>query len=150
MNETAKNTKDAKERIADFCFPWRTWRLGGSNCLVLLNSTAREQSRMKWRSAFIVASVLCLTTRAVAQEPLAALRVGRAGHAFDHLGGFAEQAEAAAASGATIIYATGLGGVGYSGLPPAAEFEAQRAATAKYNRDAKNRGIELAIGYICA
>jgi hypothetical protein len=30
MNETAKNTKDAKEFTADFCIPWRTWRLGGS------------------------------------------------------------------------------------------------------------------------
>ena len=50
------------------------------------------------------------------------LRVGRAGHAFDHLGGFGDQAEAAAASGATIIYATGLGGAGYSGLPPQTEF----------------------------
>jgi hypothetical protein len=36
MNKTAKNTKDAKEYIADFRLPWRTWRLGGSISFVLL------------------------------------------------------------------------------------------------------------------
>jgi hypothetical protein len=92
----------------------------------------------------------CLTASAFAEEPPASLRVGHAGHAFDHLGGYGNQAEAAAASGATIIYATGLGGIGYSGLPPATKFEAQSAAITKYNRDAKSHGIELAIGYICA
>lgn len=40
------------------------------------------------------------------------LRVGVAGHAFDHLGNLGGQAEAAAASGATIICAAGLGGLG--------------------------------------
>ena len=79
-----------------------------------------------------------------------ALRVGRAGHSFDHLGGFGDQAETAAASGATIIYATGLGGLGYSGLPPADELERQRQAIAEYNRRAKAAGIEIALGYLCA
>src|SRR5687767_4416583 len=43
------------------------------------------------------------------------LRVGIAGHAFDHLGGLGEQAETAVASGANIIYVTGVGGLGYQG-----------------------------------
>src|SRR5687767_3225576 len=78
------------------------------------------------------------------------LRLGRAGHAFDHLGGIAEQAEAAAASGSTIIYATGLGGAGYSGLPPQNEFKSLLGKVSAYNRNAKSRGIELSIGYLCA
>src|SRR5688500_1610310 len=65
------------------------------------------------------------------------LRVGIAGHAFDHLGSIGEQAEAAAASGATIIYGTGLGGSGYQGLPPETELAAQRVAVSEYNRKAK-------------
>jgi hypothetical protein len=105
---------------------------------------------MKMRVSAIVGLILCAYCACFAEEPATALRVGRAGHAFDHLGSYGNQAEAAAASGATIIYTTGLGGVGYSGLPPAADFEAQRAAITKYNRDAKSHGIELAIGYICA
>ena len=79
-----------------------------------------------------------------------ALRVGRAGHAFDHLGAFGNQAEAAAASGATIIYASGVGGLGYEGLPPAAALSAVCTGISDYNRQAKKHGIELSIGYICA
>ncbi len=78
------------------------------------------------------------------------LWVGTAGHAFDHLGGIGDQAEAAVASGANIIYVTGLGGVGYQGLPPVEAFASERKATAAYLRDAKRQGIRLAIGYICA
>jgi hypothetical protein len=78
------------------------------------------------------------------------LQVGIAGHAFDHLGNIGEQAEAAAASGSTIIYATGLGGDGYLGLPAPAELEAQRKSVAAYVRQAKARGIRLALGYVCA
>ena len=78
------------------------------------------------------------------------LRIGIAGHAFDHLGGFAEQDAAAAASGANIIYVTGLGGTGYSGLPVSEDLQKQRDATATYVRRAKQRGIKLAIGYVCA
>ncbi len=50
------------------------------------------------------------------------LRVGSGFHAFDHLGNIDEQADAAAAAGVNIIYATGLGGVGYGGLPPETEM----------------------------
>lgn len=78
------------------------------------------------------------------------LRVGRAGHAFDHLGAIGEQASAAVASGATIIYTAGFGSLGYEGLPPQADFEAQQARVAAYNRTAKEQGVELAIGYLCA
>ena len=78
------------------------------------------------------------------------LRVGVAGHAFDHLGGFAEQAEAATASGANIIYATGLGGDGYSGLPPIEILKRRHEAAAAYARRAKSHGIRLALGYLCA
>jgi hypothetical protein len=78
------------------------------------------------------------------------LRVGRAGHAFDHVGNINEQAEAAAASGASIIYATGLGGFGYTGLPAEPELARHRELTTAYNRKAKSLGIELSLGYLCA
>jgi hypothetical protein len=91
-----------------------------------------------------------IASGAHAAEAPRALRLGRAGHAFDHLGQIGEQAETAAASGATIIYATGLGGLGYQGLPPQGELAAQREAVSQYNRQAKKLGIELSIGYLCA
>src|SRR5258705_9183658 len=78
------------------------------------------------------------------------LRIGRAGHAFDHLGGIGAQAEAAAASGSTIIYTGGLGEAGYQGLPPQNEFGTLRNNFAAYSRRAKKLGIELNIGYLCA
>ena len=82
--------------------------------------------------------------------PSDALQIGVAAHAFDHLGGIGEQAQAAAASGATIIYASGIGVFGYQGLPPGVELEKQCAATSEYLRNAKSSGIRLAIGYVCA
>ncbi len=78
------------------------------------------------------------------------LRVGIAGHAFDHLSSIGDQAEAAAASGANIIYVTGLGGLGYSGLPAEEGMAQQRQATAAYILKARHQGIRLAIGYVCA
>ena len=78
------------------------------------------------------------------------LRVGRAFHAFDHLGNTGAQAETAALAGANIIYATGLGGVGYCGLPAAASLSAQRAAVSAYNQNARRNGIRLILGYLCA
>jgi hypothetical protein len=80
----------------------------------------------------------------------AELRVGQAGHAFDHLGNIGAQSEAAAASGATIIYATGLGAFGYQGLPPLEELRRQSETAEAYNRSAKRRGIRLILGYVCA
>ena len=83
-------------------------------------------------------------------EVPAELRVGRAGHAFDHVGPINDQAATAAASGATIIYASGFGSLGYEGLPATSELAVKREAFAKYNREAKGAGIELSIGYVCA
>jgi hypothetical protein len=82
-----------------------------------------------------------------ADDPLA---VGVAGHAFDHLGNIGEQADASAASGANIIYATGLGSLGYAGLPPAKELAEATQSAAAYVKNAKQRGIKLAIAYVCA
>lgn len=84
-----------------------------------------------------------------AEVPLP-LRVGRAGHAFEHVGAINDQAQAAAASGATIIYPAGLGAEGYEGLPPLNVLAARIEAVREYNRFAKSQGIELSIGYICA
>lgn len=85
-----------------------------------------------------------------AEAPPPSLRVGRAGHAFDHLGGINDQAAVAAASGATIIYAGGVGALGYEGLPTEAELAPRHAVLRRYNRDAKKQGVELVIGYLCA
>lgn len=99
------------------------------------------------RFAILVLAGLLLARQAVSQPDL---RVGHAFHAFDHLGGYDHQAEAAAASGATIIYATGLGGDGYSGLPDPESFRKRRDAEAAYIRKAKTLGIKTVIGYLCA
>lgn len=98
----------------------------------------------------MVALVLALAPQTSADEVSQALRVGRAGHAFDHLGAIDEQAQAATDSGFTILYATGLGGVGYAGLPPEVELESATRSISKYTGSAKAAGIELAIGYVCA
>ena len=78
------------------------------------------------------------------------LRTGAALHAFDHLHGYAEQAETAAACGATIIYATGLGMDGYTGIPAAETWEAHRAQCRAYNDKTHAAGIHAILGYLCA
>ncbi len=78
------------------------------------------------------------------------LRVGIAGHAFDHLGDIGEQSPAAAASGANIIYCTGVGTLGYQGLPPSEKLKAESDRAAAYIAQSKSNGIRLAIGYVCA
>ncbi len=99
------------------------------------------------RLSFIALSILICTQAFAADDPLA---IGVAGHAFDHLGNIGDQAEAALASGENIIYSTGIGGLGYAGLPPAAQLdEAEKSATA-YLKKAKASGVRLAIGYVCA
>jgi acetyl esterase/lipase len=80
----------------------------------------------------------------------AELLPGTAFPAFDHLGEIGYQAKAAAACGATVLYATGLGGEGYSGLPDATQWAERRKAAAAYVREAKSHGIRLVIGYLCA
>ncbi len=79
-----------------------------------------------------------------------ALSLGHACHAFEHLGGFGMQAEAAAACGATVIYATGIGGDGYEGLPAPDEWQRRLDAARAYTEKAKGLGIPLALGYLCA
>ncbi len=96
---------------------------------------------------FTSAFLISLTTLAAERREL---RVGVAGHAFDHLGNIGEQADAALASGATIIYATGFGGVGYEGVRSGKEMEKIRRSSADYIRRAKANGIRLALGYVCA
>ena len=49
-----------------------------------------------------------------------------------------------------ILYASGLGGEGYSGLPDAPQWAARRQAAADYVRQSKSLGIPLVLGYLCA
>jgi hypothetical protein len=101
---------------------------------------------VKTFGSLLVLFAMCASAGDVPTE----LRVGRAGHAFDHLGNIGSQAETAAAAGATIIYASGLGGLGYGGLPASDKFAAQKRVVTEYSRHAKQAGIRLLIGYICA
>ena len=93
-------------------------------------------------------AVLMALAVCCADRPGPQLRVGIASHAFDHLGAFAEQAEAATASGANILYATGIGGDAYSGLP--ASFDAAIARAKSYSDRARVLGARRMIGYLCA
>src|SRR5262245_20707245 len=99
---------------------------------------------------FAVLYVFCIKLLVAVASAASPLQLGTANHAFDHLGSIGDQAEAAAASGANIIYVSGIGGHGYGGLPATEEFAKARLQTAAYVRDAKASGIRLAIGYICA
>jgi hypothetical protein len=85
-----------------------------------------------------------------ATESKVDLRVGIAQHAFEHLGNIGEQAPTAAASGSTIIYVSGIGALGYGGLSAPAEFTETKSKTRAYFGDARRRGINGIIGYICA
>lgn len=93
--------------------------------------------------------LLLLSGLAAAQSP-PDLRVGAAFHAFEHLYDYGKQAEAAAACGATVIYATGLGSDGYTGLPAPEEWAAHLADSRAYAAHAKNLGILTVLGYLCA
>lgn len=86
------------------------------------------------------------SARAVAQG----LRLGHACHAFEHLHSYVMQAEAASQSGATVIYASGIGGEGYSGLPDAAVWPDRLAAAQAYAQEANALGIPVVLGYLCA
>lgn len=102
------------------------------------------------RILLLAAGLVLGSPTSAAREHPAALRIGRAGHAFDHVGGINEQAETAIASGATILYATGLGTLGYQGLPSPAELDEHIQHVNAYNRNARARGAELVLGYVCA
>src|SRR5688572_26720809 len=76
----------------------------------------------RWHLAIVLICVLGRAWATLGQphaDDAGPLAVGVAGHAFDHLGGIGDQAEAAAGSGANVMYATGFGAVGYGGLPGA-------------------------------
>jgi len=85
-----------------------------------------------------------------AEDVAEGLALGHACHAFEHLGSFVAQAEAAAQSGATVIYASGIGGEGYSGLPEATEWAKRLAAAKAYAEKANALGIPVVLGYLCA
>lgn len=85
-----------------------------------------------------------------ARRILGALRLGNASHAFDHLGEFGAQAEAAAKCGATVIYASGIGGDGYGGIPAPEEWQQRLEAVRAYTKKAHDLGIPVVIGYLCA
>lgn len=112
----------------------------------MVPSAIRELRR--WLVVASMAASFCLAARD-GFTPSLRLRIGTAVHAFEHLGGISHQAEAAAASGATIIYA-GFGAAGYNGLPSPAEFKKLCLEEAAYVRKAKKKGIEIAMGYVCA
>src|SRR5947208_2747083 len=99
---------------------------------------------------FGFALALASPDAAAATDAFGKLRLGRACHAFEHLGELGHQAEAAVASGATVIYTTGLGGEGYSGLPGPEVLAARRWTETEYTRSAKAKGVRLALGYVCA
>ncbi len=102
------------------------------------------------KEALSLALVILLGMAGTAAAERRELRVGVAGHAFDHLGNIADQAETAAASGCTIIYGTGFGGIGYLGLPFPAELAEQHKTNSEYVARARRSGIQLALGYVCA
>ena len=97
-----------------------------------------------------VGAVVALITIPIVAAERSDLQVGAAGHAFDHLGGIDAQARAAVMSGATIIYGTGFGALGYEGLPATKGIEDSHHATKAYLTEAKKNGLQLAIGYVCA
>lgn len=103
---------------------------------------------MDWKS-LLAGALGCVMLVSHGETPRA-LRVGIAGHAFDHLGTIGDQAETAIASGATILYATGLGADGYSGLPAEDVLRAHKAAVRAYNARSKAAGASHMLGYLCA
>jgi len=102
---------------------------------------------MTFCSRRVIALPFLVCLKLLAASPL---DLGSANHAFDHLGSIGDQAETCAATGANIIYVSGLGGLGYGGLPPAQELASARRHAAEYHRNAKLSGIQLVIGYVCA
>ncbi len=99
-------------------------------------------------NAFVMGCLLVLL--AVAAQAAPDLRVGASLHAFDHLGGFSQQAEAAAACGVTVLYATGLGGDGYTGIPAPEAWAKHLKDSRDYTAKAKQSGVPTVLGYLCA
>jgi hypothetical protein len=124
----------------EFCGPRFVFRGGSGNNAV----------GMKMILFACLVSVFVATAAPAFGEDADPLAIGVAAHAFDHLGGIPDQAPAAAASGMTIIYASGIGSLGYSGLPSADALKTANAVSADYINKAKASGIRLAIAYVCA
>jgi hypothetical protein len=102
------------------------------------------------RSSAAAALLLAVILNPATAEQALPWDIGIAGHAFDHLGEIADQAETAAASGAAVIYTRGFGGLGYYGLPGPDQLRDASRKSAAYLRNARTHGIRLAIGYVCA
>ncbi|MBA2707449.1 MAG: hypothetical protein H0U59_06565, partial [Gemmatimonadaceae bacterium] len=98
-----------------------------------------------FRLAFIF---IALTVPGISAGERPELQVGIAGHAFDHLGEISDQADAAVASGMSIIYPGCFGQMGAEGLPAAKELEDYRKTYIAYVRQAKERGIKLSLAYV--
>src|SRR5262245_33023570 len=132
--------------------PGFTFKVLSRLCALVTNHESAILFPMRSRSVLVSFALLSLVPfqRLAGAALPKELRLGIAGHAFDHLGAFGDQAEAAAASGATIIYVTGCGSDGYSGLPAAKEMADRQRQTRAYLRGARRHGIRLAIGYVCA
>src|SRR4051812_23870560 len=120
-----------------------------STSAMLRRDTLNNRTASLHARALPLVFLLVFAGPAVAQIP-AELRIGRANHAFDHLGNIGGQADAAAACGATIIYTGGLSEASYHGLPAEKEVDALFEKVRAYNTHAKSIGIELPIGYLCA
>ncbi|MEO7299977.1 MAG: hypothetical protein ABI042_15530 [Verrucomicrobiota bacterium] len=101
------------------------------------------------RTLIVIACLFSLHLLSTADVPRE-LRVGIAGHAFDHLGGIGDQADAAIASGMTIIYPGCFGQMGAEGLPAPKEIEILRKQFSDYLAGAKKNGIKLALAYVCS
>jgi hypothetical protein len=102
------------------------------------------------RTAFTLILLQLLPSFGYSDDVPLALRVGEACHAFEHLGEMGHQLDAAVDSGATVIYASGVGALGYEGLPAADLLQATCTSEAAYHRRAKEKGIKLVVGYLCA
>ena len=93
----------------------------------------------------------CITgLLALAAHAAPDLRVGASFHAFDHLYAFEKQAETAAACGVTVLYATGLGVDGYTGIPAPDVWAAHMKDSRDYTARAKRTGVPTVLGYLCA
>lgn len=109
-----------------------------------------------WKELAAVGLALAALNRPIAQAVVMdhvaseQVSVGRLRPAFDHLGNLSGQADAAAASGCTVIYATGLGAYSYTGLPPRATLDTYLQQLREYNAKARAGGVRIVLSYLCA
>lgn len=103
-------------------------------------------SRMVKSVPLWVCFALALATPSVLRAEPRDLRTGIAAHAYDQLGNPA----VAAANGANVIYAIGVGEFARQGIPSFDEWERVRQAAAIYNQQARRDGIRLIFGRVNA